>query len=380
MRLVLFLSLFALAACAAPRPGGVDWFEYVADRKAAGYLRTETRPADAGYSAETLARNFALAVLNPENSPLGRPLPAIGDADRHVRRWSEPINFLVVADVDARQEKMDARVDAFMGRLSAITGHPSYKITRGKTPQSRQANLIIFYGSQWFMLGVPGGLRRALKADEDPDLQKFMDGFSRDFQAWRLAPSPCAGTIYSSYGEEETGPKGTILSAFVYIRSEIPDDLLQTCIEEELSQTLGPIGDDDRIRPSLFNDDQEFARLTEHDEQILKILYDPMIRPGMEEEEALRLALEIATRNGFAEASGRKEELDMVRIEIPKAITGVTGALKEDNLKLRVPVSATPVLTEGEPRSPDPITFRAPQDKSGSEAFSVKHLEFDPEG
>ena len=44
---------------------------------------------------------------------------------------------------------------------------------------------------------------------------------------------------------------------------------------------MGLANDSPDARPSVFNDDEEFAFLTRHDELLLKMLYDPRLRPGM---------------------------------------------------------------------------------------------------
>ena len=43
---------------------------------------------------------------------------------------------------------------------------------------------------------------------------------------------------------------------------------------------MGLPNDSPEARPSLFNDDLEFALLTEHDAILLRMLYDPRLRPG----------------------------------------------------------------------------------------------------
>ena len=74
--------------------------------------------------------------------------------------------------------------------------------------------------------------------------------------------------------------------AIAVIRSEHPDLLRRSCIHEEVAQGLGLGNDDPRARPSIFNDDDEFALLTRHDELLLQILYDDALTPGMTAEEA----------------------------------------------------------------------------------------------
>ncbi len=70
------------------------------------------------------------------------------------------------------------------------------------------------------------------------------------------------------------------------IRAENPGLLRLSCIHEELAQGLGLANDSPTARPSIFNDDEEFALLTTHDELLLRILYDRRLSPGMEAETA----------------------------------------------------------------------------------------------
>ena len=49
---------------------------------------------------------------------------------------------------------------------------------------------------------------------------------------------------------------------------------------------LGLGNDSDTARPSIFNDDEEFALLTTHDEELLRLLYHPNLTPGMTLEQA----------------------------------------------------------------------------------------------
>jgi hypothetical protein len=69
-------------------------------------------------------------------------------------------------------------------------------------------------------------------------------------------------------------------TAVAVIRSEHPDLLRLSCIHEEMAQGMGLSNDSPDARPSIFNDDEEFALLTPHDEMLLRILYDPRLRPG----------------------------------------------------------------------------------------------------
>ena len=76
----------------------------------------------------------------------------------------------------------------------------------------------------------------------------------------------------------------------------MPDDLRLSCIHEEIAQGLGLTNDSDETRPSIFSDDDEWGRLTELDEALLALLYDPSLRPGMRAEDAAPLIRPLAER------------------------------------------------------------------------------------
>ena len=84
-------------------------------------------------------------------------------------------------------------------------------------------------------------------------------------------------------------------NAVALIRAELPPLLQTSCIHEELAQGMGLANDSPAARPSVFNDDEEFALLTRHDELLLRILYDPRLRPGMSAAEAEPIVRQIAT-------------------------------------------------------------------------------------
>ena len=73
----------------------------------------------------------------------------------------------------------------------------------------------------------------------------------------------------------------SILNSVILIKDELPKQIRDACIVEEIVQSLGLMNDDHRARPSIFNDDQQYLELTSHDEYLLRVLYDPRIRPGM---------------------------------------------------------------------------------------------------
>ena len=68
---------------------------------------------------------------------------------------------------------------------------------------------------------------------------------------------------------------------------------------------MGLPNDSPDARPSLFNTNLEFAFLTDHDEILLRMLYDPRLRPGMSAAEARPLLPAIARDAMAAEAASQ---------------------------------------------------------------------------
>jgi len=93
----------------------------------------------------------------------------------------------------------------------------------------------------------------------------------------------------------------------VLIRAEHPPLTRLSCVNEEMAQAMGLPNDSRAARPSLFNGDLEFALLTEHDAVLLRMLYDPRLRPGMSVDEVRPLLPAIAETAQAAQ--GRDENM-----------------------------------------------------------------------
>ena len=94
-----------------------------------------------------------------------------------------------------------------------------------------------------------------------------------------------------------SAPDGaTYTRAFAVIRAEHPDLLRLSCLHEEIAQGLGLANDSPTARPSIFNDDEEFALLTRQDELMLQMLYSPALRPGMTADKARPIVESLAAR------------------------------------------------------------------------------------
>lgn len=228
-----------------------------------GLLRRESRSEDTPFTAHMLARNFEQIAFFSEYdhgfSGKGGPSP--------LRRWKEPVRMQIVFgdSVPPSQRKADTdTVNAYARRLARVTGHP---ISTTGTP-----NFLILMTSE---------------DDREAALQKAVSRIpgltEKSLRPMREMPRD----TYCAVAAFAAGPDSNVYTAAVaVIRTENPELLRLACIHEELAQGLGLANDSPAARPSIFNDDDEFALLTEHDEKLLKMLYDPRLRPGMTAREA----------------------------------------------------------------------------------------------
>ena len=248
-----------------------------------GLLRQDGGGPDTPFSADMLARNFERIVFFNEYSATGASRGGTSD----LRRWSGPVRIGVEfgPSVPPSQRLRDrADVRAYAARLARATGHP-----------------VSTAGPPNFLASAPGPVASGFAERADmrmgaaltpsqvgaatlDALAPRLPGVSQaNLAALRNLPQDayCAVAAYAS------GPdRNTYTAAVAVIRAENPDLLRLSCIHEELAQALGLANDSPDARPSIFNDDDEFALLTDHDEALLGMLYDKRLKPGMSLAEA----------------------------------------------------------------------------------------------
>ncbi len=243
-----------MAAC-----GGIarkDLFDtYQSQMQLHGFLRTEADPPDVPYTNARLVENFRrIAFFTYPNDERHVPKP--------LTKWQRPIRYVVMgsrADV--------AQVDGLMRRLAGLTGLAVERVAEA------EANFVV-------LLLDEREQRAARHAFADAESRAFFDGFVS-------AIFDCGAIAHWSDDEPE------ISKALVYLHGDLGGLYRRLCFHEEISQSFGLFNDDPTVRPSIFNDDDEFALLTTHDEYLLRILYDPRLRPGMTPEEAMPLVVRI---------------------------------------------------------------------------------------
>nr|WP_319826568.1 DUF2927 domain-containing protein [Thalassovita sp.] len=246
-----------------------------ADLLAQGLLRKDGGGPDTPYDADTLARNFERIAFFDEYER-GEGLRASNGNAGTLRRWTGPVRLTVeFGPTVAKDQQVRDRIDvsAYARRLQRITRHPiSFR------PENANFHVLIVSEDD---RATALSRVRELVPNINPASMSLLQNIPRSIHCLVLA--------FSDVNNDHDYAR-----AIAIVRSEHPDLLRLSCIHEEIAQGLGLANDSPAARPSIFNDDDEFALLTTHDEMLLRILYDRRLRAGMSPEEARPIVRQIA--------------------------------------------------------------------------------------
>jgi len=239
-----------------------------------GLLRTDGGGRDTPWDADDLTRNFIRIATFEEYDTLGDRIVQ-RQTESRIHRWETPVRLEMefgetVSPV--KQLKDTDAVKKLVRRLGAATGHPIRMVESG---------------GNFHVIVVNEDERRAL----GPRLRQLVPTISDSaVETVTLLPrtSYCLVFAVAPRGD------GVYTRAVAVIRAEHPDLLRLSCLHEEITQGLGLSNDHPLARPSIFNDDEEFALLTSQDEAMLAILYDDRLKPGMSGAAAGPIVEEIA--------------------------------------------------------------------------------------
>lgn len=229
-----------------------------------GHMRRDTNPADIQVTRQNLIDNFmAIALFNETNAPVGRMRREAAP----LRRWVSPVRFgLYFGDAVSAQQRLQDQtsITNFARTIRNATRHP-VSVSR-ENPNFHVLILNENERQNWHRQ-----LRRIL-----PDLPP------QDISIILRLPRHKQCQMFAW----DSDNSGVFTRAVAVVRAEHPDLTRLSCFHEELAQGMGLPNDSPDARPSIFNDDEEFGLLTRHDEYLLRILYDPRLRPGMRADEA----------------------------------------------------------------------------------------------
>ena len=239
-----------------------------------GLLRGDGGGPDTPFTDTQLARNFVrIALFNEyrDDSDFQRPQATVSN----LRRWTVPIRMSVEFGdtVTPRQRDADrASVSAYAARLSRLSGVPI-------SLSDQDPNFHVVFLNEDDRRGYGDRLRALIPNVSDATVRTFVN-----------LPRDQLCVVIGIF----TPGQSSYVKAVAMIRAEHPNLMRSACIHEELAQGMGLANDSPGARPSIFNDDEEFALLTTHDELLLRMLYDPRLQTGMTPAKAAPIARQIA--------------------------------------------------------------------------------------
>ncbi len=244
--------------------------------RAQGLLRQDTNPSDAHFTTANLVENFERIALFDEYSIRNNEFVA-GQTASTLRRWERPISIGLNfgPSVTKEQRAIDtAAVRKFSQRLARITG------LNISMADARRSNFSILF------------LNKDEQRELTPTLTKRVKYLTPQIVT-EIQNSP-RSIFCVAYAVSEAGSNAGYKGAVILIKAEHSGLMRESCIQEEMAQALGLANDSPKARPSIFNDDEEFALMTRHDELLLEMLYDPRLSIGMTAQDAHSIVQEIA--------------------------------------------------------------------------------------
>ena len=262
-------ALLVVSACASG-PQRIEsaedaWRAYETRLIERGRLRTERAPSGITYTNADLIETFR-EIMFFDEAIRGETSYREGRAPRLLDKRDETVNFSIWGNGVTEQDRADLAEIA-----SRIAEATSLQIT--ESAQSPDIEVFILTRQERLSLAVK--VRAAGAEAMANDLINDLDGLV------------CAAYFFAS--DEFPG----LVEHTIIIPNEVTGLLRKSCIEEEFGQAFGPSADYDDARPSIFNDDEEFALFTEHDAWLFRVLYDPRLKDGMDMETAMPIAARI---------------------------------------------------------------------------------------
>ena len=241
-----------------------------------GLLRQDGGGTDTPFDVDDIVEAFEqLAFYNEYDIDKNKLLPNSNAVS--LAKWKSNTNISIRfgGSVDKKQKYKDLQeINDLISNLS--------KITNQKIKASQQrVNMYVVIANQKEIKNLIDEIG-SQRPEFDPERIPIITQLPKDIHCMAM----------TSMSSE---PNSAISSALVIIRNELPDIMRRACIHEEIAQSLGLTNDSHFARPSIFNDDDEFATLTKFDEILLQILYDHRLQPGISEKEAAQLVKQIAT-------------------------------------------------------------------------------------
>ncbi|WGF87206.1 DUF2927 domain-containing protein [Marinivivus vitaminiproducens] len=191
---------------------------------------------------------------------------------QRIMKWTKPVG-LGTAGLDSLPPERVRRALRTVEGIIAISKAAGIDLDVRRPGADREINMLVFISDDF----VRDRHQRFASLIESYLGRTHSSRY--DMVAAELASRQlCAGRVYSDR-------TFAISRSFDLIPSTISAPDFEACLYEELVQNLGLTSDVDDVVDSMFTDRASQPSLTQLDFLLLRILYHPAIRPGMDENE-----------------------------------------------------------------------------------------------
>lgn len=198
-----------------------------------------------------------------------------------LRKWTTPIRYALIHQVGDRDlhERLIATQMAHLAQLSGLDIGP-----------------VTDAGSANFLIVLSG------ETQLKDDLQRYFGWNSAAQREKFFRETVCLGVMRARRGHLVRGV------AIIPVDRARARGKLVACVVEELTQLLGLPNDSERVFPSIFNDRSTDEFLSPLDVVLLRMLYDPRLKAGMDPATVRPLARQIAAELIRAGGIGQAEQ------------------------------------------------------------------------
>ena len=183
--------------------------------------------------------------------------------DPRLQKWAQPIRWRAYEALPLAEDER-AFLERHMGRLARLTG-----LSTTPAPTWPESNFLILFVAE---------------DRYESTIERYLAPARRHLLG-RLAATACLGLQRHHRVTFEI----ELAVAIIPVERARARGLMRSCIVEETTQVLG-LPNDTEIPGTLFNDSGEARDLTPLDEMLVRLLYDPALKPGMRRGEALAAA------------------------------------------------------------------------------------------
>ena len=189
--------------------------------------------------------------------------------DPRLQKWAQPIRWRAYEALPLAVDER-AFLERHMARLARLTG-----LEFAPAPTWPEANFLILFVSE---------------DRYEATIERYLAPARRHLLG-RLAATACLGLQRHHRASFEI----ELAVAIIPVERARGRGLMNSCVAEETTQVLG-LPNDAEIPGTLFNDSGDARDLTPLDEMLVRLLYDPALKPGMRRDEALAAARAVLPR------------------------------------------------------------------------------------